>query len=52
VPDGAQKRISELRPCVLLTLSTIVIVIYALASLGVDLSYAWLDPRIRVGGAA
>ena len=36
----------------LLTLSTIVIVIYALASLAVDLSYAWLDPRIRVGGAA
>lgn len=36
---------------VVLTLSTVVILIYGLASLAVDLSYAILDPRIRKGSS-
>ena len=35
---------------VVLTLSTVVIVVYGVANLLVDLSYAYLDPRIRRGG--
>ena len=34
---------------VMLTLSMAVILIYGLASLLVDVTYAWLDPRIRLG---
>jgi oligopeptide transport system permease protein len=34
---------------VLLGLTLAVVLIYALSSLAVDLSYAWFDPRIRLG---
>ena len=37
---------------VMLTLSMAVILVYGLASLAVDITYAWLDPRIRLGAAA
>jgi len=36
---------------VVLTLSMVVMLIYGLANLAVDISYAKLDPRIRLGGA-
>ncbi len=36
---------------VLLTLSMVVMLVYGLANLAVDISYAKLDPRIRLGGA-
>ena len=36
---------------VVLALSTVVMLVYGLANLLVDLSYAWLDPRIRLSGA-
>jgi len=36
---------------VLLTLSMVVMLVYGLANLAVDASYAKLDPRIRLGGA-
>jgi peptide/nickel transport system permease protein len=34
---------------VLLGLTLAVVLVYALASLIVDVSYAWFDPRIRLG---
>ena len=36
---------------VVLALSMVVMLIYGLANLAVDISYAKLDPRIRLGGA-
>jgi oligopeptide transport system permease protein len=36
---------------VVLGLSVVVILVYGLANLAVDISYGFLDPRIRVGGA-
>jgi ABC-type dipeptide/oligopeptide/nickel transport system permease component len=35
---------------VMLGLTLVVVLIYALANLLVDISYAWFDPRIRLGG--
>jgi ABC-type dipeptide/oligopeptide/nickel transport system permease component len=35
---------------VMLGLTLVVVLIYALANLLVDVSYAWFDPRIRLGG--
>jgi oligopeptide transport system permease protein len=35
---------------VVLTLSMVVMLMYGLANLAVDVSYAYLDPRIRLGG--
>lgn len=35
---------------VLLGLTLVVVLVYALANLLVDISYAWFDPRIRLGG--
>jgi peptide/nickel transport system permease protein len=37
---------------VVLALSMVVMLVYGLANLIVDVSYAWLDPRIRRNGGA
>ncbi len=37
---------------VLLGLTTVVVVAYAVINLVVDISYGWFDPRVRVGGKA
>jgi peptide/nickel transport system permease protein len=34
---------------VLLGLTLVVVLVYAVVNLLVDLSYAWFDPRIRLG---
>ena len=37
---------------VLVGLTTVVVLIYGLVNLAVDLSYGWLDPRVRLGNQA
>ena len=37
------------RPAVVLGLTLVVVLVYAIINLLVDLSYAWFDPRIRLG---
>lgn len=36
---------------VMIGCTTVIVLVYGLVNLVVDLSYAWFDPRVRVGGA-
>ena len=33
-------------------LTVVVVLVYGLANMAVDISYAWFDPRVRLGEAA
>jgi peptide/nickel transport system permease protein len=37
---------------VIMGLTLVVVLVYALVNLVVDVSYAWFDPRIRLGGSS